>query len=292
MTLFWLTVAVLYSLGATAFITVIQRRHTRDVSLASSFSKLLQENFSPLERIQALSELAKLRASEGAWYEKSISVVGVIAFFSMLVATGLQTVNSSITALQADQLRKELTTLEGERSKTDNLLATVSRSIMDQSRISGKIDRSGQEILRDRLSRLQSLPKPDKEELTELFDVSLLLGDFETAKECLDRNAELLDRARPENLLRLAEYEYIQGTPMAAKEYLKRLENDSTRLPIPWQVRIVIVRALVNGNVEQSAIELAAILRIDKAEAAQRLSVEMEKYMKAANREKGSRSSK
>ncbi len=49
------------------------------------------------DRVLMEVEIEKLRRSDTPWFEKSISTIGTIAFFSMVAATVIQTIDASIT---------------------------------------------------------------------------------------------------------------------------------------------------------------------------------------------------
>jgi hypothetical protein len=193
----------------------------------------------------------------------------------MIVATGIQTIKGYTEAAKAEQMQQQVGALREERQTIEELLTKVSRSVADRYTETGHLDTAGKEILEHRLKHLRFNGRLAPDELSETFTIALLLRDFETAKATLRDDSRLLDTSKPSDLINLAEYEFIQDAPNSAREYLKRVIPIISTLPVSWQVRTIVLDALLNGNEEIHAKQLAAILLIDSEQAKRRLSSEM-----------------
>lgn len=270
----WLWMLALYGLGITVLL-IRQNRSKRDI-VEDELARISLTDTPPLDRIKALSEIANIRDTNTPWYQKSLSAIGVVAFFSMLIATGVQTFKGSVVSAQAERLRGEVATLKKERSDIERLMGGVAGSVIAQYREAGRLDQAGQDILRHRLEYLRASQKPDHDDIVEMFEIALILRDYASAKDLLNRHIDLLDRAKPDDLISLAEYEYLVGAPKTAQKYADRVTRQDRELPKASQIRLIVLNAEINGNVDHYVRELAAVLNTNLREAKRRLKLQME----------------
>jgi hypothetical protein len=122
-----------------------------------------------VDEIKAIAEIAKARQSEIPWHERSVSTIGIVAFFSMLVATSFQTINSAKTAVESSNLKQEILTLEAQRDSWNRLVRDLSEVIVLKA-ATGKLEQSEEAILKQRLSDLDKTDKPDKDTQAEAIE--------------------------------------------------------------------------------------------------------------------------
>jgi hypothetical protein len=249
----------------------LYRKQKRLIDLAKFRDGLQFDNLAVGDRVHIISELANVQEKCTAWYEKSFSAIGVVAFFSMLIATGVQTLKSSVESAQAEQLKKEVQQLKDERTTIGTLLADISRSVEFQFRETGRLDRPGKEILSYRIKALQETGELNHDQLSELFVVAFALHDLETAKDAVDRNPNLLDKTVPADMLTLAEYDYLVGAPNAAKELIAKIDPRLSEMAGPLQVSVVVLDNLLYGDDESHVKQISEIEHISLAQAALRL---------------------
>lgn len=276
MILLLLLLILVYGLVISGLFASKCHRDAHDSYLINAIETRKVDGLTPLEQVQALSQLAEARYKIAPWYEKSFSAIGVAAFFSMVVATGFQTVRSGFEASQVQAMQKEVATLTAERLALNNSIGEICHSIEESARELGHLEPAGRKILNTRLLFLKYKDSKTDDDIIELFDVALLLQDYATARSVItDQNLNLLDKAKPGDVISLAERAYFEDSPNAAKDYLARVQPQVSQLPVPWQVRFVVLDAILNGDTEAAANQLSILLGIDGEEARRRLSKEI-----------------
>jgi cell division protein FtsB len=279
-------IALVFLALYSIFISVILTLYRKKLSSSDPYAQLVEEvpnNVDPVERAKILVEIAKMRDARIPWYEKSLSTIGVVAFFSMLLATGLQTVKSNAEQIQVAQLKSEVGALEKERTDVETFLSTLSQSVESEAILRQEMNRPTREILLHRLKQLQGLAKPSKEEILELFNVAVLLRDYSTAKEVVSQNIGLLDQSKPEFIISIAEYQYMVGARNSANDSLGKIRSQISTLPPTIASRIVVLDASLDGQIDAHTAEFAQILRISPAEARQQLADRVAKLRTGAS---------
>ena len=110
-----------------------------------------------LERIKVLAELAPIHRDRLPWYERAFSAIGVVAFFSMSLAAGVQTIASTFLTQQTETLRLQKEFLENDKKKADEAIARVSEAVVADPRPVPEWARS---LLESRLSELEQNAAP------------------------------------------------------------------------------------------------------------------------------------
>jgi hypothetical protein len=209
------------------------------------------------------------------WYERTISAMGVIAFFSMTVAAGVQTIKSAVEDLKLERAKSDVSALEREKESMQELIARLSRATLSQIQESGVVDRANRDLLHQRLETILTSSKPSKDEIPEAFEIALILRDYEAAKELSTQYKNLSSEASPGDKLAFAEFIYLGGAKNSAKDILSSLEPIAPTLPRPWQVRIIILRARIDGASDGYVEPLAGLLQISPQQAKTRLEREI-----------------
>jgi hypothetical protein len=279
--LIWLVIASTYAFGITCVLIVKYFKDARADELSRRIASVSLAELGPIEQIEAVSHIVDIRQKLSPWYEKSLSALGVFAFFSMTIAAGVQTIKSGIESAQVEQLRKEVSALQADRASLDASIEDISRSITASYRELGHVDPAGKKLLAHRVEYLLSKEPKTRDDIIEIFDTALLLQDFETATSALHANIKLLDETNPSDIISLAEFEYIEDAPNTSKEYLNRVLSKTPSLPVPWQIRIVVLQTLLAGDRDAGVKELSAILKISREEAERRLDSDTSKLKNA-----------
>ena len=274
----FITFLSVYAVLSIFGIFTLYYRRFRTDSVSNVLKQVTLHDFSPSEKLNALAHLATIQEHESPWYERSLSTVGVIAFFSMTIASGVQLIKTTVESVKSDQLQQEIAAMNRERSVIEGFLGRVSRAVAAQYTETGRLDSAGKEILEHRLKELRLKEIVNHDELVETFTLALLLRDYETAKGALDRNIKLLDDTRPSDVISLAEYEVLEGAPNTANEYLRKIEPALSTLPSAWQVRVIVLDTVINGNDDIHAKRLASLLGIDTEQASRRLSADVARF--------------
>lgn len=212
---------------------------------------------------------------ETAWYEKSISTIGIVAFFSMTITAGIQTIKLAIDDYKLERSKTDMAVLLQEKDRVQALIARLSRATLSQVQEAGTLDRASQELLHHRLEVLLGSSSATKEELGEAFEISLILRDYQAAKELAAEHRDLLQQANPGDRLALAEFYFISGSKYAAKDILASLEPIGPTLPKPWQVRMIILKARIDEKADKYAPDLANLLQISPQMAKARIEHEI-----------------
>src|ERR1039457_2057884 len=74
---------------------------------------------------------------ETAWYEKSISTIGIVAFFSMTITAGIQTIKVAIDDYKLERAKTDMAVLLQEKDRVQALIARLSRATLSQVQEAG-----------------------------------------------------------------------------------------------------------------------------------------------------------
>jgi hypothetical protein len=226
------------------------------------------------ERLQQLVELTKLERERMPWYERSLSAIGVVAFISMSIATGFQTIKSSIDSVKAEQLRKEVQDLQRESAEMTVPIANAAKSLEIQGRREGWIDQSAKGLLRVRLQVLQREPNPSKDDIQEMFFLSLLVSDPEMATRLANGSPEILNAAPISDLVALAEDYYYIDDKLEARQVLKMIVGSESLTNTIYITRYYRLRAALESLDSTVVHQFAVALKVSDSDAKDRLKSE------------------
>ena len=272
----WIVLLASYSIGMTAILMLLRARQQSPSRRA--LGAVLRRHVAvlndasidrdALDRLKIAIEVEKLYNEDSPWYERSISVIGVVAFFSMLIATGVQTLNASLQAGTVERLKTELATLDSVRNDLDSILKDTTQTLLAST---APLDVVSGHLLRHRLRLLKSVGPVSDVQLREQLDIAMRLDDFDEAIRLIESHPELLKESVPEDRLRLAEYRYISGTPLAAKALLEEVLPVLTQLAQSARIRALVLRAQVAPRGDSDVFDLAGVMRVSPSEAAKYL---------------------
>lgn len=279
----WTLLIATYAVGLSVIFLIVQKRRAKETDLLAEARKLAGDELTPLERLEALAQMARIRKREMPWFEQSLSTLGVVVFFSMLIATSVQTAKASLEAAEAERLRQDVKALEVQRSDLDTLVVDITRAVVTQYRRTGRLDPTGERVLKHRLLELDKVANPSRADLIEKFEIAFIAGDFERAVSLIERNIDLLDRTDPGNIITLAEYYYLGGAAGSATELLDQLEPKMSTLPPAWRVRMIVLNSILKPDPPRYSAELSAVLRISSEDAARQLEFLVNRFKGASN---------
>jgi hypothetical protein len=219
------------------------------------------------EDLKALAEIAKVRQSAIPWYERSISTLGIIAFFSMLIATSVQTINSAKAEIESSNLRQEIKGLESQRQSWNKIIKELSEVVVLKQSSSGRLEKSEEDVLKQRLAQLLEIERPGKEDIAEKLRIFLALKQYDGASALLQKSPALADEASPENLIFYAEISFIDGAKGQTRALLKRFESQMSKQPIEWQLRYFVINAALSSDPKSFAKDVAALKQLELNEA-------------------------
>jgi hypothetical protein len=271
---------LIYAMGVTLSLFILARKcHSPS---GRDLESLKLEELSPLQRLEALARIAEIRKSEISWYERSISTLGVIAFFSMLLATTAQTIKAGLDEIRAERLKQELHQLEEQKSELVSVVAQVSKAVLQEYQRSGSLDQGGKQLLASRLRTLVTLEPKTRNQALEQFDLALVLREFAAATEVLDEHSDLIDEQNPTDRITMAEYFLISGDEDSARSEIARVKPDLSRLGAPPRLRAIFVMAALDPSNSALVREVADLLHINEPRARERVEAEIDNFREAA----------
>lgn len=219
------------------------------------------------DRAEVIKALAELQKASTPWYERTVSTVGVIAFFSMSIAITVQTIQGNLEEARAQRLGAQLEDMKEEHTAAEEFVAEVSRLVASGMRSAGTLSDLEKRILRYRLEMLERKPETDEDAVREIFALALALREYPLAVSVLEREQEVLNLAVPADRLSLAEYYFLVSSHSASKQLLGEVWAQRQTLARPLVTRLVVLRAAL-GLSRDAAGELAELLNVSPQEAA------------------------
>lgn len=235
-------------------------------------------------RAKLLGSLSELQKAATPWYERSLSTIGVVGFFSMSLAAGVQTISANLSAARAERLEDALEDLQEERNAAENFVNQVSKMVVSGALPIRTLGRAERELLRFRLDRLRAKEKLEIAEAKEMYTLALAIRDFHSAVSIFEQYRELLEGTSAGDQVSLAEYYYLVGSQEAARELIEELwekRSTSDRLVVR---RMSVLRVLIGHALDEEARELARLFRTRQSEALAILSREVEAFQEGARR--------
>lgn len=284
----WYSLLVVYALCLTLLFVLKNYRLHKGGFIEQLREAAESQDLSPLERFNSLCEVTKIQQNQIPWYERSVSTIGIVAFISMLIATGIQTISATHESLKVDLLKAEVEKLTKQKDEAETLVSDISNAVLSLYLKSGKLEAAEAAILRYRMKQLENVSKLDEKVLIEQYRIALILGEFDKAIDILDKNIQLLDETADADQISLAEYYYLTGGHEKARELINRLQPKLSILADQLKFRIIVLSALTDPEaelkIENYIRQIASLLKIDFAEADVRLKREMRIYKDASIR--------
>jgi hypothetical protein len=271
-----------YGLGATAVLLLSRYRAARERALLQHLLSISLDTLQPLEQLEGLAKRAEILSKQIPWYERSLSTIGVIAFFSMLIATGLQTTNANLSDAKIQRLQDQLKALEGQQASLAPAVARAARATIDQYQGGHVLEDGAEEVLRLRLDTLQRSSADGEEAIAEMLDIALVLRDLHQAVSLIEEHPEFVETAKPYHLASVAECYFISGSKAHASETLKRLEDGISNLNRNQRLRVLVLKAALTGNIEPQVEKVAVLLRTTSSKGRDRLRRDVQRLQRSA----------
>lgn len=274
----------IYAVALTLYLLQLHRTRNRETELDRIWKDVTQKPNLTTEDLKAIAEVAKVRQTALPWYERSVSTIGIVAFFSMLIATSLQSINSANTEIESSNVRQEIKALEAQRDVWKQLVKSLSEVIVLKQLNSGKIEESERDILRQRVKDLEQAETGKPETDSERLKIYLALQQFDNASAIVEKSSALAESTLPETLLLLAENSFLDGAKSRTKLLLSKFEPNISKQPLEWQVRFFVIKAALEPSPEVYTKEVAAIRGMDLKEAQELLIARVEQLKQNAKR--------
>ena len=254
------------------------RKDDKTTELFAQCVEIVKNEESPTEKIKAISALNDLKKTLSPWYEKYLSTVGVIGLFSMTVAAGVQTINSTAQQSRADVLESDLAELKSQVELAEQFVANVSSAIQSGAFDTQRIGEIERRILRYRFDELRTSTDLNSEALSEAFSLALVLREFETAVELLEKNRELLNDRHPADQLTLAEYYYLVGSNSAAQQIVNDIDAAGGAQQRSFVKRLAVLKVALGAPAEDVVGDYANAFDIRRDQALESLTREVQLY--------------
>lgn len=279
----FLSLVACYATGVSILLALAHRWAKRDVDALEKAMAALGDTTTGVEAAKLWLEIARARQSAVPWFERSLSSIGVVAFFSMLVGTGVQTIRASVESANTDRLRYERQLRESELQKAERAVAAAARALMTRAREVGFVEPTARLLLEERLRVLWERDVPGHESAGEVLGVALVLGRLDIAANVVSQFQEVLASAEPADRVSLAEFFVIARDLEKAKQVVARISTDARLSQLPMvRVRLVIVEAALARVISDEQVgEVAHLLRISRSEARTRLEQSVENLRKS-----------
>jgi hypothetical protein len=278
-----LLLLMLYSIGVSAYLIYAKWVQTKPNALHNIWESVISKPNLSVEDLKAVAEIAKIRQSELPWYERSLSTIGIVAFFSMLLATGFQTVNSVKAEIDSSTLKQEISSLESQRKTWNKIIKELSEVII-QKATNDKLEKSEESVLRQRLLELDKIDKPDKEDEIERLKIYLALKEYDLASALVEKSKNLENGASSEDLIFLAEMSFLDGASARTRVLLQKFAEQLSKQPTDWQLRYYVLSAAMASDPKYYAGEVAILRHSTLEDATQWLERKIEELKTQARR--------
>jgi hypothetical protein len=271
----------IYSLGLTGYLIKLFWTRNKNTELDAIWKAITSKADPSAADLTAMAEVAKARQSEIHWFERSVSTIGIVAFFSMIIATTIQTINSAKIDIDSSNVKQEIKVLESQRVTWKKLLKSLSEVIV-LKQLNGRLEESEKDVLRQRLQDLEDADSGKPEDERERLKLYLALGRHENASALVEKSSAVAADTTPENLILLAETSYVDGAKGRANTFLNKFEPTLSKQPVDWQVRFFVLKAALSAAPTDYAKDVAAVKGIDTAEAEQFILARVEQLKQRA----------
>lgn len=258
------------------------RKDDKSAELFVECMEIVEKEESTSEKIKAISALNDLKNSLSPWYEKYLSTIGVVGLFSMTIAAGVQTINSTTQQTRADALQEDITELEEQVTAAEEFVADVSTAIQSGAFDTQRIGAVERRILSYRFDELRNATRLDTKQLREAFSLALVLREFETAVELLEQNRELVDDTNPADQLTLAEYYYLTRADGRAQQIVDNIPSSAAMGSRSLVKRLLVLKVALGAPIDDVVGDYANAFDIRRDLAIESLTREVNAYSNRA----------
>lgn len=274
------TLLIFYSAIISAVLIYIYYTDNHNLLKIKDFArKRASEGNSSLENVQAVTELLKATSNLSPWYEKGLSAIGIVAFFSMSIATGIQTININSNTAKLEVSKKELQLAEERIDVIDRLTREIASDLTHKRIPSNNLTTLQLKIVEFRISQLEEKSDINNDDFRELFQLLLINQDYKKAINLFHNSIELIDDSRLSDLISLAQYYLLTGVPSQAELLYKSVYNKYNSLPDLWKYKILIIGVAIDRRrLKEHSRQLSVLNKIGINDANSQLLKEIERY--------------
>lgn len=226
------------------------------------------------KKAEVICMIEKTYRADLHWFEKAISTIGVVAFFSMTVAISLQSFSLSSHKQELELVKKEKDIINDKIKEFNPFVKSYSQLICRRYMKTGKITDHEKEILEYRLNQLEE-NEISGAALYEIFQITFVDKKFERITIHLENNWDLLDKFHPTDKISLAQYYFSNGAKMRSNDILSNLDSHINNMPETWRFKYYVLFSAVNNDYSTYLLDISLILRLSKEEALKRLKKEV-----------------
>jgi len=272
----------LYSIISSIFIFFIFYLKT---DLSKDFKKIEESieksNSSDKEKIKLMISLEKHKASSTPWYMSSISTIGIVAFFSMMLATLIQTINVTKETFTHEKLKMDIDKLMISKNEADSIIDSMTYSSFANYARDGVLTESETRIINYKISILE-MEKPPND--LEIYKLSMLTHNLAKAREAIssvDTKSQI--KGAPDKIS-LAQFYFLTGNKDESRKIITDTEKSLSSLSTYWKFQLVVLKSLVVKDSYEDQIRLTStILRLNRENAKHRLDKERKILIKHIN---------
>lgn len=273
----------IYALTSTLILLYQQKRKPKLSASGDELAKLASAMQKPTEKADVLVEIIKLEQSQIPWWERAFSTIGIIALASMSVAATVQTLNATFVQEKLDQSERQVSQLKKEIGESTELLATMSKMILEQYRDFGRRDTTAVRLLNFRLDQILNTLAPTAEQLKDAYAISLALEQYDVALSILNQHPDIMSTTLVADRVTLAEFYVLSGALEQAKPLIETVAPDYARLDKSIKMRFLVVDSVLHGS-DKNVAAVQALLKISPEEAKVALEKKMGSLQNAVER--------
>jgi hypothetical protein len=223
-----------WALVATYFLWTSIRSGKKKIELKADIEKLMDEY--PQEKkldayLSAHEQIEKITP----WFQKSLSTIGVIAFFSMSAATLTQTISAQLNEFKAQSAELRINEIQSMAATTERANKQTLAAILSLIDSGSHVSKEMAELLGSRLHSLGEKNRSDSltpQETREWIRVAMAIGNMNCAAQIWQSSSDSdLNQAgigQPE-LLTFGELYYVLRDNKMSRKALSRFDFDENR---------------------------------------------------------------
>jgi len=218
-------ILLLYSIICTLLILKnYLNENTRTIDSITMINNAISSLKEKKEQIEMSIELEKVKLTKIPWYEKSISAIGTIVFFSMLTATTIQLIQTNEKKDTITELQKVIE--KGKKNETEikQFVIDAGNYFLDDYDRSGLSDNE-ELLLTKYVEILEQRKKLNKQENLNLFWAYMILKKYDLAIRSVNNRIITQNEINIPDKITLAEYYTITSDFDSAKEIIIDITN-------------------------------------------------------------------
>ena len=257
----FILILLILLLGMMIFLH-FKKCHYNDFSFTKIETLIDEYALDSIKKIEFLLEIKKIEAETIPWFMKAISTIGIVAFFSMILATLIQTIELNNKKNELIELKKNELVILKQQKEFDNTIDILISNIEEQLiKYKIKLTKEHINIIQYKIKKLENTTTPD---YYKLYRLAILINDKEKAFNAItktDRKSKNIA-----DIISLIEYQCYIGNKNRANSLLQKynLETKVTKLKTSspkWALKIYILMSFISDNRMKYISEIQFILK-------------------------------